>query len=388
MTTTGPLAGLRVLELAGLAPAPFAATILSDLGAEVLRLDRADQTPGDLPGELPAPPSEPLGRGRRSVAVDLKHPEAAATVLRLAERADVFIEGFRPGVCERLGIGPDACQERNPALIYVRITGWGQNGPLADRAGHDIDYLALSGALEPMGPVDASPVPPVNYVADFGGGGMLGVVGVLAALHERERSGRGQVIDAAMVEGAALMSAHLHGLRAQGLWTRQRGANLFNGAAPFYRTYTCADGRFVAVGAVEAKFYAQLLTGLGLADAELPGQYDREHWPSLAQRFAAVFATRTRAEWEETFAGTDACVVPVLSPDEAASHPHLVERGSFVDVAGMTQPAPAPRFSRTVVGVPGGAPYPGEHTAEALADWGLSDAEVAALTDAGAVRAT
>lgn len=381
----GPLAGLRVVELASLAPGPFAAMMLSDLGAEVLRVDRI--AAGAPVSALPAAgrPDDPLGRGRRSVAVDLKHPDGVAAVLRLVEAADVLIEGFRPGVCERLGVGPADCLARNQRLVFARFTGWGQDGPLAQTAGHDIDYLAISGALEPIGPADAPPVPPINYLGDYAGGGMLGVVGILSALWERERSGRGQVVDAAMVEGAALLSAHLHGLRALGAWDGPRGGNLLDGGAPFYRTYACSDGRFVAVGALEERFYAELLAGLGLADEELPDQYDRSGWSTLERRFAEVIAGRPRDEWAEQFASSDACVAPVLDPDEAPAHPHLVARTSFVDIAGVPQPAPAPRLSRTPGAVQGPGPAPGEHSREALSDWGFTTDEIAALLQSGAV---
>jgi alpha-methylacyl-CoA racemase len=372
---TGPLHGVRVLELASLAPGPFAGTMLSDLGAEVLRLDRPERLAD--PGT--APPA-PLGRGRRSVAVDLKHARAAELVLRLVERADVLVEGFRPGVCERLGIGPEPCLERNPRLVYARFTGWGQTGPLAQSAGHDIDYLAVSGALEPIGPAGQPPLPPLNYLADFAGGGMLGVVGILSALLERERSGRGQVVDVAMVDGAALLTSFLHGLLADGRWPAPRGRNLLDGGAPFYRTYECADGRYVAVGAVEPAFYAALLDGLGLDAATLPGQLDPSGWPRLHQLFAEAFAGRTRDEWAEVFDGTDACVAPVLTPHEATRHPQAVERQAFVDVAGLVQPAPAPRLSRTPGEVRGPAPAAGQHTVEALRDWGVDSVEIAGLT--------
>jgi alpha-methylacyl-CoA racemase len=397
---TGPLQGLRVLEIASLAPAPFACTVLSDLGAQVLRIDRAGSIPhtaSDASDRSDAsdaahaahaaltPGPEPLTRGRRSVAIDLKHPDGAATVLRLAERADVLVEGFRPGVCERLGIGPQECLARNARLIYARMTGYGQDGPLAQRAGHDINYLALSGALEPLGPFDGPPSPPLNYVADFGGGGMLLAVGVLSALWERERSGAGQVVDASMVEGAALITTLLHELRARDLWSERRGGNLFDGSAPFYATYTCADGRFVAVGALEPQFWAELLSGLGLADQDLPDQHDPAGWPQLKELIAGVFVTRTRQEWADLFAESDACVTPVLSPFEAHEHPHNIARGTFTEVDGMIQPAPAPRFSRTPGAVSSRSPRLGEHTGAALTDWGLSEQEIAALRDARAV---
>ncbi|GGM55112.1 CoA transferase [Longimycelium tulufanense] len=379
---TGPLQGLRVLEIASLAPVPFAATVLSDLGAEVLRVDRAAQVPA-APAD---PPPDPLTRGRRSVAVDLKNPEAVTALLRLVERADVLLEGFRPGVCERLGIGPDACLERNPRLVYGRLSGFGQDGPLAPVAGHDITYLALSGALWPVGPADRPPTPPINYVADFGGGALVLVAGVLAALWERERSGRGQVIDAAMTEGAALLTSILYGLRSTGLWRDERGVNLLDGGAPFYRCYECADGRYVAVGALEQQFYAALIAGLGAAAEDLPPREDPANWPELHERFAAIFASRDRDAWAEAFAESDACVAPVLSPAEAADHPHNVARGAFVEVAGLRQPAPAPRLSRTPGAVAGPPPYPGQHTEEALRDWGFSGDDMATLRASGAIR--
>jgi len=399
----GPLAGLRVLELASLAPAPFACTMLSDLGAEVLRIDRvsaslqfadlqhsdrqdADRSRQDADRSPSAPPPDPLGRGRRSVAIDLKHPQGSETVLRLAECADVLVEGFRPGVCERLGIGPEHCMQRNPRLIYARLTGYGQDGPMAARAGHDINYLALAGALEPLGPSDGPPLPPLNYVADFGGGGMLLALGVLAALWERERSGRGQVVDASMVEGAAMITSVLHGLRAAGMWSERRGGNLFDGSAPFYATYECADGAYVAVGALEPQFWSELLDGLDLGDAtDLPQQHDRARWPELKDRLADVFRTRSRDDWAAHFAGSDACVTPVLSPFEAHEHPHNLARGTFAEVAGQRQPAPAPRFSRTPTRVASPAPHLGQHTVEALRDWGLADKDIQALRDDGAV---
>ncbi|MBO0827141.1 MAG: CoA transferase [Streptosporangiales bacterium] len=377
----GPLHGVRVVELTNLAPVPFACTVLADLGAEVLRVDRVDGA-----GAPETPPHDPLGRGRRSVAVDVKDPAGRHVVLRLADAADVLVEGFRPGVCERLGIGPDACLARNPRLVYARLTGWGQDGPFAARAGHDIDYAAVAGALWPIGPAGAPPTPPLNLLADFGGGGMLAAVGVLAALVERASSGRGQVVDAAMVDGAALLSAALHGYRTMPGWRDERGVNLLDGGAPFYRCYTCADGGYVAVGALEPPFYAALLDGLGLDADTLPDQYDRDWWPELTDLFATTFATRTRDEWAETFADTDACVAPVLQPTEAPTHEHTKARGTFITVAGLVQPNVAPRLSRTPGAVGGPRPYPGKHTAEALADWGFGPGEVDALRRSGTVR--
>ena len=359
MTTSdrgGPLAGVRVLEFASLAPAPFACTLLSDLGADVLRV----ANPADR-GLTAAPhPGDPLDRGRTIVALDLKQPEGRQAALDLVERADVLVEGSRPGVMERLGLGPEPCLARNPRLIYARMTGWGQYGPLAARAGHDINYLALAGALEPLGPFEppgTPPSPPLNYVADFGGGGMLLAVGILAALVERERSGRGQVVDAAMTDGAALITGILHGLRARGLWHPERGGNLFDGSAPFYATYTCSDGGFVAVGAVEPQFYAELIDTLSLTEQVDPGeQYDRASWPKTKRQLAEAFAARTRDEWAELFAESDACVTPVLTPWEAPRHPHNAARGTFTNVAGHVQPAPAPRFSRTPTDAPPSPP--------------------------------
>ncbi|HEX5199029.1 MAG TPA: CaiB/BaiF CoA-transferase family protein [Actinoplanes sp.] len=341
---SGPLAGVRVVELAGLAPGPFGCMILADLGADVILVDR--------PGGRPVPPPGPLQRGRRVVELDLKAPDGLGALLRLVERADVLVEGYRPGVAERLGFGPAHCEKINPRLVYGRMTGWGQDGPLAARAGHDIDYIAVAGALEPLGRAGERPHAPLNLIGDFAGGGMLLAVGILAALLERERSGCGQVVDAAMVDGSALLMALFHGMIADGSWPFPRGANLLDGGAPFYDTYETSDGGFVAVGALEPPFYAALLDGLGLAEADLPGQLDRDRWPALRARFADVFATRTRDEWAAVFAGTDACVAPVLSPTEAPAHPHNRARKTFVEVDGLAQPAPAPRFGRTPAGPP------------------------------------
>ncbi|NKQ57044.1 CoA transferase [Amycolatopsis sp. K13G38] len=371
----GPLHGVRVVEIASAAPAPFACMVLADLGAEVLRVDRATR---------PRPATDPLARGRRSITVDLKAPEGPAIVRRLAERADVLVEGFRPGVAERLGIGPEDCRSVNPRLIYGRMTGWGQAGPLADRAGHDINYISLAGVLEPIGRAGEPPVAPLNLVGDFGGGGLLLALGIVAALHERNTSGEGQVIDAAMVDGAALLTAWMHGQRAAGDWSPERGANLLDGGAPFYDTYETADGKYVSVGALERRFYAQLLQGLGLDAARLPAQYDQPGWPRLRSEIAGAFRSRTRDEWEKIFAGTDACVTPVLTPEEAARHPHIQARSGFVEVGGILQPAPAPRFSRT----PGAVAERGagtESAAAALAQWGFTADEVSELNEKGAV---
>jgi alpha-methylacyl-CoA racemase len=376
----GPLDGVRVIEIASLAPAPFGCMILSDLGADVVRVERPESC---RPGAKP--PLDPLVRGRRSVGINLKDPSGVGLLLRLAESADVLVEGFRPGVAERLGFGPESCAERNPRLVYGRMTGWGQDGPLAPTAGHDIDYIAISGALSLVGRAGEAPVPPVNLLGDFGGGGMLLALGVLAALLERERSGRGQVVDAAMVDGSALLTSFVYGLRASGVWQDARGVNLLDTGAPFYDTYQTADGGYVAVGALEAKFYAELLARLGLADADLPGQHDRAGWPVLRARFAEVFASRTRDEWAEVFAGSDGCVAPVLNAAEAPGHPHNVARGTFADVGGVLQPAPAPRFSRTTAGTPPAPPAAGADTDAVLAELGCSAAGIAALRASGTI---
>jgi alpha-methylacyl-CoA racemase len=376
----GPLSGVRVIEIASLAPAPFGCMILADLGADVLRIDRAERCGPQAPQ-----PRDPLSRGRRSMGLNLKDTAAVDLLLRLADDADVLVEGFRPGVAERLGFGPQTCAERNPGLIFARMTGWGQDGPLAPTAGHDIDYIAISGALSTVGRAGEAPVPPVNLLGDFGGGGMLLALGILAALVERGRSGLGQVVDAAMVDGSALLTSFIYGMLATGAWQDNRGTNLLDGGAPFYDTYATADGEYMAVGALEPQFYAALLSGLGLTDAGLPGQHDRDGWPVLRRSFAAAFAARTRADWEKVFAGTDACVSPVLRLAEAPVHPHATARQSFVEVGGVTQPAPAPRFGRTAAATPAAPPRPGADTDDVLTGLGLSAADVAGLRARGAV---
>lgn len=370
---SGPLAGIRVVEVGSIGPGPFAAMILADLGASVTRVERKGG------GGVPVPHDVML-RGRSgSIALDLKDAAGLEVLLRLVEESDILIEGFRPGVMERLGAGPDGCLGRNPRLVYGRITGWGQEGPRAREAGHDIDYIALAGALHPIGSAESPPPPPLNLIGDFGGGGMLLVAGVLAALVERATSGKGQVVDAAMVDGSALLTTMFHGLAASGLWSEDRGANLLDGGAPFYRCYRTADDRFVAVGALEPQFYAALLGGLGIDGDDLPAQYDRSAWPSVEERLAEAFAARTRDEWAEVFAGTDACVAPVLTLAEAASDSHAVARGAFVEVAGVVQPAPAPRFSRTEIGVPE-APRPAGGDARGiLARLGYDEARIGRL---------
>ncbi len=367
---SGPLSGIRVVELAGLGPAPYACMLLADLGAEVLRVDRPVAGFG-------VPAHDVTGRGRRSIAVDLKNPAAAEVVLRLVEAADVLVEGLRPGVAERLGVGPDACLERNPRLVYARMTGWGQDGPLAPRVGHDINYAAITGALGAIGEPGRKPVPPLNLVADFGGGSMFLLTGILAALLERGTSGRGQVVDAAMVDGVTSLLSMTYGFRAAGGWVDERGSNLLDGGAPFYDTYACSDGQYVAIGALEPQFWALVVQTLGLQD--LPEQYDRAGWPELREQLTEVFASRTRDEWAELFEPLDACVSPVLSLGEAAAHPHLAAREAVVDVDGVPQPAPAPRFSRTPGGIGRPASKAGADTRDALQGWGFTQAEVDSL---------
>ncbi len=350
----GPLSGIRVVELAGIGPGPHAAMLLADLGADVIRVQRPGGGPAGGRGR------DQMLRGRRTVEADLKDPAAIEQVLDLIGRADVLIEGFRPGVTERMGLGPEACQARNPRLVYGRMTGWGQDGPWAERAGHDMNYISLTGLLHAMGRAGERPPVPLNLVGDFGGGSMFLVVGVLAALLEAKTSGRGQVVDAAMVDGATLLAQMIWSWRSVGMWSDERAANMLDGGAPYYDTYTCADGGYFAVGAIEPQFWAELLDGLGLDPATLPGQHDRDSWPQLRQALADRFATRTRDEWAEVFADKDACATPILSFAEAPEHPHVAARGILTDLDGVTQPMPAPRFSRTPAGTP--APPPSEFT--------------------------
>jgi alpha-methylacyl-CoA racemase len=386
VAVAGPLTGYRIIELAGIGPGPFAAMMLSDMGAEVLRVDRAAAV-GD---GTPPPRWDVNARGRRSVGIDLKHPAGRETVLALVGQADGLIEGFRPGVTERLGIGPDECRARQPKLVYGRMTGWGQTGPYADAAGRDINYVALSGTLAMIGRVHEPPVPPLNLVGDFGGGGLLLAFGMVCGLLEASRSGEGQVIDAAMVDGAALLAGMMHGLRASGDWGA-RGTNLLDSGAWFYEVYETADGGYISLGPIDARSCQELLRLTGLADdidggGPVPDQSDRGSWPAMKERMAAVIRTRTRDEWCALLEGTDACFAPVLGPDEAPEHPHNRERGTFTEVAGVVQPAPAPRFSRTAPQVAGPPPEPGQHTVEALSDWGFAAKEIAELQASGAVR--
>ncbi|WP_431906816.1 CaiB/BaiF CoA transferase family protein [Amycolatopsis thermoflava] len=363
----GPLCGLRVLELGGIGPGPHAAMLLADLGAEVVRVERPR---GGL-RVVPEGAHDWLLRGRRSISADLKQPEGRDLVLALAEKADVLIEGFRPGVAERLGVGPKECLDRNPGLVYGRITGWGQDGPRADRAGHDINYLAVTGVLNAIGTAGARPTPPLNLVGDFGGGSLYLVLGVLSALWERGRSGSGQVVDAAIVDGVTSLAQGVWALRGVGQWRDEPASNLVDSGAPFYDTYRCRDGRYVAVGAIEPQFYAQLVDGLGLGDADLPEQLDRSGWPRLRQVFQQAFETRSRDEWAERFAGVDACVTPVLDFAEAVEEPQLAGRGTIVELGGVRQAAPAPRFSRSAPDLPEAPRKPGADTEAVLRAWGV-----------------
>jgi alpha-methylacyl-CoA racemase len=380
--SSGPLRGVRVVELAGLGPAPFCSMMLADLGAQVLRVDRP---PAGPPTEVRHNAWDVLNRNRSTVAVDLRSASGGDLVRRLIGSADVLVEGFRPGVAERLGVGPDDMLEANPRLVYGRMTGWGQEGPMSPRAGHDLTYLALSGVLAHIGRADQPPTPPLNLVADFGGGGMLLAAGIMAALVERSTSGRGQVVDAAMVDGAALLMGPLFGAWASGFWNEARGTNLLDSGAPFYDVYECADGKWLAVGAIEPQFYALLLDGLGLAgDDSLPDQNDAARWPELHGIIAERIRTRSRDEWADVFAETDACVAPVLTMGEAPAHPHAVARAAFADVEGVPQPAPAPRFGRTPLAPPTAA-VEGQDAVAVLADWDVAADEVERLRAAGAV---
>jgi alpha-methylacyl-CoA racemase len=378
----GVLSGYRVIELAGIGPGPMCAMLLSDMGADVVRVDRtADAGLGISAGTK----FNLLNRGRRSVALDLKRPEAIEAVLRMVERADALIEGFRPGVTERLGLGPDECLRRNPKLIYGRMTGWGQEGPLAHAAGHDINYIALSGALHSIGRRGEAPVPPLNLVGDFGGGALYLALGVVAGLLEAQKSGKGQVVDAAMVDGAASLMTAIYGLRGSGVWTENRGENILDTGAHYYDVYETRDGKYVSIGSIEAKFYEELLRLSGLKDEQLARQNDRGAWPTMKERVAAVFKTRTRDEWCEIMEGSDVCFAPVLSMDEAPHHPHNRHRGTFVERDGVIQPGPAPRFSRTPSAIQRPPARPGEHTEEALRDWGFSASDLEHLEGCGAI---
>jgi alpha-methylacyl-CoA racemase len=371
----GPLEGFRFVEFAGLGPGPFAAMLLSDLGAEVVRIDRPP-----APGETPKDNRHAfILRGRKSLALDLKRPAGVEAALRLVEKADGLIEGFRPGVMERLGLGPDICLARNPRLIYGRMTGWGQDGPIAQTAGHDINYIGLTGALHTLGDRDRPPAPPLNLVGDFGGGSLFLVMGLLAGILETQKSGRGQVIDCAIVDGTIAMMANIWGFLAEGRWKDERQVNHIDGGSHFYRCYETSDRKFLSVGPIEPQFYAQLLTLAGVDAVDLPAQWDRMQWPEASKRLEAVFKSRTREEWTRLFAGTDVCVAPVLSLREAMAHPHLQARGNFIGAPDERQPAPAPRFSRTAPELRQAPARPGEHTQEVLQRWGFDDNAIAAL---------
>ncbi|MBK8960738.1 MAG: CoA transferase [Proteobacteria bacterium] len=378
----GPLKGIRIIELGGIGPGPFCAALLSDLGADVIRIDRI--VPSDS-GLAMDPKYMLIHRGMRSIAMDLKKPEAMQAVRRLMAEADAVIEGFRPGVAERLGLGPDDCMAVNPRLVYGRMTGWGQDGPLAQTPGHDINYIALSGVLHSIGSPGGPPVPPLNLTGDFGGGTLYLALGLVSAMLESRGSGRGQVVDAAMVDGSASLMALMYGMRAGGLWIDERGSNRLDSGAPYYGVYETLDGKYIALGSNEARFYNNTLALLGLDASTLPAQEDRTQWPAMRERFAAIFKTRTRDEWCAHFDGKEVCFAPVLSMAEAPEHPHLKARGTFVEFDGVLQPAPAPRFSRTPGAIQRGAPRPGQHSDEALADWGFSAAERATLRAAGAI---
>jgi alpha-methylacyl-CoA racemase len=381
----GPLEGVRIVELAGIGPGPFCAMLLSDMGAEVIRVDRAANVGRDIGREGEDPRFGLLQRGRRNIAVDLKNPAGVDAVLRLIDRADALVEGFRPGVMERLGLGPDLCLARNPKLVFGRMTGWGQDGPIAHTAGHDINYIALSGALYSIGEAGGPPVPPLNLVGDFGGGALYLAMGVLAGIISARATGKGQVIDCSMVEGSASLMMMMYGALAAGAWKEERGSNRTDGGAHYYHVYETKDGEHVAIGSIEPQFYALLLKHTGLEGEALPDQTDRSAWPDMQRRLDRIFKTRTRAEWTAIMEQTDTCFAPVLRMSEAFEHPHNIHRESFVEIDGIKQPAPAPRFLGTPARVQCPPARVGEHTDEILRDWGFSAGEIASLHEIGAV---
>jgi alpha-methylacyl-CoA racemase len=381
---TGPLQGFRVIEIAGIGPGPFAAMLLADMGAEVIRVERSQAVRGPAPS---TPSQDILQRGRRNIAIDLKNPEGVETLLRLVESADALIEGFRPGVMERLGVGPDVCHQRNQRLVFGRMTGWGQTGMYSQAAGHDINYISLAGALAHFGRAGEAPVPPMNMVGDFGGGGMFLAFGVVCALLEASKSGKGQIVDAAMIDGTSILMSMFWAFSQMGLHDENnRGTNLLDTGAHFYDVYACSDGKYISIGSIEPQFYAQLLELTGLTgDPEFQRQMDKTQWPHLKKRIADVFATKTRDQWCALMEATDVCFAPVLTMSEAAEHPHNVERKMIVEVAGVKQPAPAPRFSRTIAEISRPPAHPGDHSREILSDWGFSSSDIESLIAVGAV---
>jgi alpha-methylacyl-CoA racemase len=379
---SGPLKGITVVEFAGIGPAPFCAMMLSDMGANVIRIDKPGNT--DIAGILKDTKYDITGRGRRSLALDLKNPESPAIALKLIEKADVLIEGYRPGVMERIGLGPDVCLKRNKKLVYGRMTGWGQSGPLADKAGHDINYIALSGALHAMGEPDKPPIPPLNLVGDYGGGGVILAFGLVCALLEAKNSGKGQVIDAAMTDGSALLMSFMYGLKSAGIWDNDRGANILDGSAPFYRCYECADGKYMAVGALEPQFYQSFINKMGV-NANLSEQHNKNGWPDLKKDLKKAFKTKTRDEWCDVFKEEDACVSPVLDLDEAPNHNHNTARATFKAVSGIEQPTPAPHFSRTKEKIQRPPASAGQHSIEILKESGFSASKCKKLIKKGVV---
>lgn len=380
---SGPLTGVKVVEFAGIGPGPFSCMMLADMGAEVLRIDRAVNVGGEGKVE---PRFNNLLRGRKNVAIDLKNPEGVELALQLCEKADILIEGFRPGVMERLGLGPDVVFKRNPKIVFGRMTGWGQDGPIAHTAGHDINYISLSGALHSIGPIDGPPVPPLNLVGDFGGGALYMVVGALAAYIEAQKSGQGQVVDTSMVEGSASLMSSMYGAFAAGLWDDRRGYNRLDGGAHYYGPFECKDGKYISIGSIEPQFYALLLEKTGLKGKPMPDQLDRSSWPVNRETLKEVFLTKTRAEWAELMEDSDVCFGQVLSMGEAMEHPHNVARGTFIEVDGVKQPGPAPKFLRTPSKTPMGVAYAGQHSKEGLADWGFAAAEIEKLAASGAIK--
>ena len=378
----GPLDGKQIIEIAGIGPGPFCAMVLADLGAEVIRVDRASAVPDEFPD---GPSMDLLNRGRDSIAVDLKKEEGVETVLRIVENADALIEGFRPGVAERLGIGPEKCLNRNPKLIYGRMTGWGQYGSYSQMAGHDINYIALSGVLGLIGREDESPVPPVNLIGDFGGGGMLLALGICAALVETTESGKGQVVDAAMTDGSALLATMVHSFAAMGIWGK-RGTNMLDTGAPFYDVYECADGEYISLGSIEPQFYSELMRITGLENEDMPSQMDRTNWGQAKKRIKEKIRSKSREEWVQLMEGSDVCFAPVLSIDEAIQHPHNRERETFVEISGVMQPAPAPRFSRTPSEISSPPPHPGQQTDQILSQQGFSKEEIDSLKENKVVK--